>query len=101
MQKITIKAYAVKHKLSLFNVMKMVKSEKLQSEVTEVDGKEVTFILVDEETEAEIKKGIIPVENKSEIKLHEEMLLLRNEVKLLRTEIEAVKKEIYKKDNYV
>ena len=42
MQKITIKAYAVKHKLSIFNVMKMVKSGKLKIEIAEENGKEIT-----------------------------------------------------------
>ena len=33
MERIGIKAYAVKHKLSIFNVMKMIKSGKVKSEI--------------------------------------------------------------------
>ncbi len=38
MQRITIKAYAVKHKLSIFNVMKMVKTGKLKIDSIEENG---------------------------------------------------------------
>jgi len=94
MERITIKSYAVKHKLSIFNVMKMVKSGKLQSEVVEEKGRDVTYILLDEKTEAEVQKSIITVENRVEIQLQEEIKLLSNEVKLLRAEIEALKKRL-------
>jgi len=94
MQKVTIKAYAVKHKLSIFNVMKMVKSTKLKTEVVEENGKEVTYILLDEATEAEIAAGIVTIEKKGEVKLQEEMKMLRNEVVLLRAEIEVLKKKL-------
>jgi len=92
MQKVTIKAYAVKHKLSIFNVMKMVKAATLKSEVVEIDGKETTYILLDENTEAEVKKNIIPIEESSDIKLKNEVYTLKNEVELLRKEIEEMKK---------
>ena len=94
MERITIKSYAVKHKLSIFNVMKMVKSGKLQSEVVEEKGRDVTYILLDEKTEAEVQKDIITVENRVEIQLQEEIKLLSNEVKLLRAEIEALKTQM-------
>ncbi len=94
MERITIKSYAVKHKLSIFNVMKMVKSGKLQSEVVEEKGRDVTYILLDEKTEAEVQKSIITVENRVEIQLQEEIKLLSNEVKLLRAEIEALKTQM-------
>ena len=94
MQKVTIKAYAVSHKLSIFNVMKMVKSGKLKSEVVEQEGKEVTYILLDEKIEEEIKKGIVTVEKSAQAKLQEEMKILTKEVQLLRAEIETLKKKI-------
>ena len=93
-KKVTIKAYAVSHKLSIFNVMKMVKSAKLKNEVVEENGKEVIYILLDEEIEAEVKQGIVTIEKKGESKLQEEMKLLSREVKLLRAEIEALKKKL-------
>jgi len=94
MQKVTIKAYAVSHKLSIFNVMKMVKSGKLKSEVIEENGKETTYIIMDKTIENEVKKGIVTVEKLGEAKLQEEMKMLTNEVQLLRAEIEALKKKL-------
>jgi ectoine hydroxylase-related dioxygenase (phytanoyl-CoA dioxygenase family) len=94
MEKVTIKAYAVKHKLSIFNVMKMIKSGKLKSEIVEENGKEVTYIVLDEAIEAEVKAGIVTIEKKGEVKLREEMKILSSEVALLRAEIEALKKKL-------
>ena len=97
MEKVTIKAYAVKHKLSIFNVMKMLKSGKLKSEIVEENGKEVTYIVLDEAIEAEVKAGIVTIEKKGEVKLREEMKILSSEVSLLRAEIEAKLKEFKEK----
>ncbi len=94
MQQVTIKAYAVSHKLSIFNVMKMVKSGKLKTEVVEENGKETTYILLDDETEKEIKEQIIPLKEKVENRLAEEVQSLRKEVVFLRQEIETLKKRI-------
>jgi hypothetical protein len=94
MQKITIKAYAVKHKLSIFNVMKMVKSGKLKIETVEENGKETTYILLDEVIEKEILDSIVPIEEKEELTLKNIVKELQKEVKLLREEIEVLKKKL-------
>ena len=94
MERMTIKAYAVKHKLSIFNVMKMVKSGKVKSEVFQEKGREVTYILYDEKSEKEIQEQIVPIENKKEIQMADELKLLKQEVALLRKEVEALKKAI-------
>jgi polyhydroxyalkanoate synthesis regulator phasin len=94
MERISIKAYAVKHKLSIFNVMKMVKSGKVKSEVLSENERDVTYILYDEETEKEIVAQIIPLENKAETDIRNLVESLRKEVKLLRAEVEALKKQI-------
>jgi len=94
MQKVTIKAYAVSHKLSIFNVMKMVKSGQLKSEVIEENGKEITYVKIDEAIETEVKEGIVSFENTKESTLQEEIKILANEVKLLRVEIELLKKKL-------
>ena len=94
MERITIKAYAVKHKLSIFNVMKMVKAGKVKSEVFQEKGREVTYILFDEETEKEIKEQIVPVEQKEDFMLREEIKFLRKEIQLLREDVEVLKKKI-------
>ena len=94
MERITIKAYAVKHKLSIFNVMKMVKSGKVKSEVFQEKGREVTYILFDEETEKEIREKIVPMEHKEEFMLREEIKFLRKEIQLLREDVEELKKKL-------
>jgi vacuolar-type H+-ATPase subunit F/Vma7 len=94
MKKVTIKAYAVSHKLSIFNVMKMVKSGKLQSEVIEESGKEVTYIIVDEQIEEDIKAQIIPLSEKKEVQLTLEVAALKKELNLLKKEIQEIKKRI-------
>jgi signal-transduction protein with cAMP-binding, CBS, and nucleotidyltransferase domain len=93
-QRVTIKAYAIKHKLSIFNVMKMVKSRKLKTDIVEEDGKEVTYILLDEAIEKEIQKGIVPIEEKDDASLKEMIRVLQKEVRLLREEIEVLKKRL-------
>jgi len=90
----TIKAYAVKNKLSIFNVMKMVKSGKVKSEVFQEKGREVTYILYDEESEKEIREQIVPIENKQDLQMAEAFNMLKREVQALRAEVELLKKKI-------
>jgi len=96
MERMTIKAYAVKHKLSIFNVMKMVKSGKVKSEVFQEKGREITYILYDEKSEKEIQEQIVPIEieNKKESHMAEELSQLKQEVQWLRKEVEVLKKAI-------
>jgi hypothetical protein len=94
MERITIKAYAVKNKLSIFNVMKMVKSGKLQSEVFQEKGREITYILYDEESEKAIIEQIIPESNRKDFQIDQMLNELRVEVKLLRKEVEILKKKV-------
>ena len=92
MEKITIKQYAIKHKLSVFNVMKMVKSGKLNVEVENVDEKEVTYILIDDKKEKEISESIVPFSQQEEQTLQMVVHQLQIEVKSLRMEIEELKR---------
>ena len=98
MERITIKAYAVKHKLSMFNVMKMVKSGQVKSEVVNEKGREVTYILFDEKSEKEIEEKIVPIDmsmdEKNDVSLAEAVRLLKMEVQALREEVEHLKKRI-------
>jgi len=89
-----MKAYAVKHKLSIFNVMKMVKSGKVQSEIFNEKGREVTYILFDEETEKEMREQIVPMEQKEDLMLREEIKFLKKEVRILKEDIEELKKRL-------
>ena len=94
MERMTLKAYAVKHKLSIFNVMKMVKSDNVKSEIFQEKGREVTYILYDEESEREIEEQIIPIENKEEVQVLETLRVLTQEVQALRKEVEVLKRKL-------
>ncbi|MDQ7086172.1 MAG: hypothetical protein Q9M36_15230 [Sulfurovum sp.] len=93
MKKITIKSYAIKHKLSLFNVMKMVKSGKLHS-ITETEGeREVTYIVLNDSTEEEVTRSIRrsnPIDSTS---IQEELADLKTEVEMLKKEIAIIKSQ--------
>ena len=94
MEKITIKAYAVKHKLSIFNVMKMVKSGKLKTIIEEEEGKEKTYILLDDMIEEEVKKSIVPLSERESATIKEELKQLREEIMKLKNEIGVLRKAI-------
>jgi hypothetical protein len=97
MEKMTLKSYAVRHKLSLFNVVKMVKSGQLQSEVIEENGKETTYILFDPDTTPpkEAKSQREPVPSSKE--LYTLVRSLQEEVTRLRQEMEHLKITIGRK----
>ena len=94
MEKITIKAYAVKHKLSIFNVMKMVKSGKLKTTVEEENSKEITYILLDDKIEEEVEKSIVPMSERESATIKKELKQLRIEIVALKNEIALLKKAI-------
>lgn len=91
MEKITLKAYALKHKLSLFNVVKMVKSGEMLSETVKENDKDVLYIVVDET----IKTGSENVEVKEKMnesyRLKKENLRLKQEIIELQAKIAALK----------
>lgn len=94
MEKLTLKAYAVKNKLSLFHVMKMVNTQKLNTEVVNENGKDVTYIIVDATSEDESMETPTSIESQKGKNLEDEIDLLNREVRLLREEIEALKKKL-------
>ena len=94
MEKITIKAYAVKHKLSIFNVMKMVKSGKLKTTVEEENSKEITYILLDDKIEEEVEKSIVPMSERESATIKKELKQLRVEIVALKNDIALLKKAI-------
>lgn len=98
MQKVTIKAYAVKHKLSMFNVMKMIKSGTVKSEEVEEEGKKVHYILLDDKTEEEVARSIIPLEAKQDVSLHEQVKHLTQELAKLREEVALLKRSLLEED---
>jgi len=91
MQEVTLREYAKMHKLSYFNVMKMVKSGDVKS-VTKIENdKEVQYVLVDEEQEKKVSENIIETSVKS-LTLQEENKLLKKEVLRLKEALEKCNK---------
>ncbi|SFV89911.1 hypothetical protein MNB_SV-4-59 [hydrothermal vent metagenome] len=89
MQKMTLKQYAAKHKMSLFNVVKMVKSGALKSESVEENGKEVTYVLVDlsESVSKDSEKDTAKTTETTEARVTR----LEDEVARLRRELDTLK----------
>lgn len=94
MEKISIKSYAVRHKLSIFNVVKMTKSGQVPIETVVENGKDVVYILIDEEVESEIIKAIVPEESREPYSLKKENARLRKEIEKLKEEIAILKKRV-------
>lgn len=92
MQKMTLKNYAVKEKISFFTAMKLVKSGKVKSTVEEVNGNEVTYILLeDKENNATVKEKK-RIEENFDFDVEKEVKKLMMEVETLKAEIEKLKK---------
>lgn len=94
MEKMSLKAYAVKHKLSLFNVVKMTKSGQVPIETVQENGKDVVYILIDEEVEKKVTETIVAAESKAPYSLRKENERLNKEVEKLKEEIIALKKRV-------
>jgi len=93
MEKITLKAYAVKYKLSMFNVVKLVKNGKVRSETVEENGKNVVYILEENEPELPMMTKRTPMEKEEKPEgLLTRVSALESEIATLRKEIEALKK---------
>ena len=91
MEKLTIREYATKHKLSSFNVMKMTKSGELKTEVITKDGKETVLIIIEDIIE---EKVIQTIEEKHEPRsLKVENMLLKKEIVRLKEELQKCQKE--------
>ncbi len=91
MKKVSLREYAKLHKLSYFNVMKMVKGGDVKS-VTEIEeDKEVQYVLVEEEQEKRISESIIETSSQK-LTLKEENVLLKKEIERLKVELEKCNK---------
>jgi len=94
MEKLSIKAYAAKHKLSIFNVVKMTKSGQVPTETVVENGKDVVYILLDGDVEKEVKKSIVKEENKEPYSLRKENARLKKEIEKLKEEIALLKNRV-------
>ena len=87
MKKLTLRKYARLHKLSYFNVMKMVNNGDVKSVTEQIDGKEVKYVLVEEEQEKRVSENIIETSSQK-LTLKEENELLKKEIERLKAELE-------------
>jgi hypothetical protein len=94
MEKLSIKAYAAKHKLSIFNVVKMTKSGQVPTETVVENGKDVVYILLDDDVEKKVKKSIVQEENKEPYSLRKENARLKKEIENLKGEIAILKNRV-------
>ena len=90
MERMSIKTYAARNKLSMFNVVKMIKAGKLKSETVEEAGKEVTYILVEEEDRSSAKERRVQEEEAKE-SIETKVARLEQEVAILKRELDALK----------
>jgi len=92
MEKISIKAYAARHKLSIFNVVKMTKSGQLPTEAVRENGKETVYILLDKDVEKRVEKAPVREESIAPYSLKKENERLKKEIQKLKEEIARLKK---------
>jgi uncharacterized protein YceH (UPF0502 family) len=97
MNLLTLKEYAIKNKISIFNVMKMVKSQKLKSIIKEENGREVIYIISNDADKSQISISVNNNETKNnEVGLENEILELKDEVSKLRKELNRLKVIVFK-----
>jgi len=94
MGKITLKAYAVKHKMSMFQVVKLVKSSQLKSETVEEEGGNVVYIIEEKERIHNVIDGSKKRESEQDEPLAVRVSALENELALLRKEFDALKSKV-------
>lgn len=92
MEKISIKAYAARHKLSIFNVVKMTKSGQLATESVLENGKETVYVLLDGDVEKKVNVAEVREESKAPYSLKKENERLKKEILKLKEEIARLKK---------
>ncbi len=89
---LTLKEYALKHKISIFQAVKLAKSGKVETKTKIIDGKEKIFIKDDSIQESkdtktqnqEHKKAITP-----EL-FYQELLNLKDEIKQIKSLLEKL-----------
>ena len=93
MKRVSLREYAKLHKLSYFNVMKMVKGGDVKSELVNENGKDVAYVLIDELQEKKVSEAIIETSAQT-LSLKDENLLLKKEIKRLTLELEKCNKRM-------
>ena len=91
MRHVSLREYSKLHKLSYFNVMKMVKNGDVKSEIVHENGKDVSYILIDEEQERKVTEAIIKTSSQT-LSLEDENRLLEKEIARLKAELDKCNK---------
>jgi len=91
MEKVSLREYAKRKKLSYFNVMKMVRNGDLKSETVYENGKDVDYIIMDDEAKKEINEKIAEKDTQ-QMTLREENALLKQEILKLKEALERCNK---------
>ena len=92
MEKVTLREYAKRHKLSYFNVMKMVKNGDIKSVIETVDLKEVEYVLIEEVQEKRVNKTIVESSSAQILTLKDENIFLKKEIRRLTLALEKCNK---------
>ena len=85
---LSIKAYAQKHKLSLFMVMKKTKSGELESQEVEIDGK-MRMMIVEHPQEEKRRNDLPPTLDAQVKELQQEVRYLHQEIALLKKKMQT------------
>lgn len=93
MEKLTIRQYATRYKLSTFNVVKMTRSGELKTETIQEDGRESILILVDEADESAVEKKL-EESQRAPRGLRAENMLLKKEIARLKEQLARCKRNI-------
>ncbi len=83
----TIKQYAIKHKMSIYQVVKLVASGKLKTQTKKVHGKETAYILEEEPRASKEQPSDRP---KDEKELEARVARLEEEVATLKRTIDKL-----------
>ena len=90
MAKMTAKAYAIKHRISLFEAIKRARKGEVQSITVTEDGKEKLYIIdSDEDSQTDAKKSVAA---KRPLSVSEEIAQLRREIEALKARVEILEK---------
>ena len=88
-KRLTVKEYARRHRLSIFQVVKKINSGELPSETVRENGREVRYILLEKGTDpAETKEATNDPAPPDDISLARELAGLRREIRELRLLVE-------------
>jgi len=87
MEKVNLREYAKRKKLSYFTVMKLVRNGEVKSATVHENGKDVPYIIIDDEVKKEVDSKIAK-KDCQKMTIEEENALLKQEVIKLKEALE-------------